>query len=474
MSFYILIQTRWNVEIRRNSMARTGCYVCNFNGKEYVMNCISSVLKQSEIDEDFYLCLVDNASTDDSVSCVQHTFRNKVDIIINPVNSGGAGGFNTALKDAVKKGFDYVILLDNDIILAQDCIFNLISYIDRHNDVGCIGAKIMMMDHPEYMQEFGVHLDFEHYCLRYDYRNEWDSGTEEVIESDCVASCALIARVECLKKTKLFPEENFLYWDDLEFTYQIKLAGYKVISLASAVAYHKGKKKPGTNTVPGYYGMRNRVKFFAKYEKEEKLSYLCKNILEDCFAFFFGSAMKGFLASNSSRMFALDDFVHKHYGKIDPQKVFPMDEKEDSIWQIVKNEDIVYIEFPYEEKTFLMEAVGSLFRRFDEMNNIKQVLILLESNRDVETAKVELKKYYEKEVVFVTEIAKKGYVFRPCSHFTKVSKDISPIIWFDKYLNCIKNHEDFKYIKAYPYLKDFFVNMHYEWLMQGILEERKR
>ena len=49
-------------------------------------------------------------------------------------------------------------------------------------------------------------------------------------------------------------------------------------------------------------------------------------------------------------MFALDDFVHKHYGKIDPQKVFPMDEKEDSIWQIVKNEDIVYIEFPYEEK----------------------------------------------------------------------------------------------------------------------------
>ncbi len=46
-----------------------------------------------------------------------------MDIIINPVNSGGAGGFNTALKDAVKKGFDYVILLDNDIILAQDCIF---------------------------------------------------------------------------------------------------------------------------------------------------------------------------------------------------------------------------------------------------------------------------------------------------------------------------------------------------------------
>lgn len=455
-------------------MARTGCYVCNFNGKEYVMNCISSVLEQVKIEDDFQLYLVDNASTDDSVFSVQHTFENKVNIILNSVNLGGAGGFNTALKDAVEKKFDYVILLDNDITLAPDCISNLISYMDNHKDVGCIGAKIMMMDHPEYMQEFGVHLDFEHYCLRHDYWYERDSGTEEVIESDCVASCALIARVDCLKKTNLFPEENFLYWDDLEFTYQIKLAGYKVISLASAKAYHKGKKKPGTNTAPGYYGMRNRVKFFAKYEKEEKLSYLCKNILEDCFAFFFGSAMKGFLASNSSRMFALDDFVHKHYGKIDPEKVFSMDEKEDSIWQIVKNEEVVYIEFPDKEKALLMEAVGSLFRRLDEMNHIKQVLLLLAPGKDIDKAKAELKRYYEKDVIFVSEIEKNGSIFRPCNHFTKVNEDISPIIRFDKYLNCIKNHEDFKYIKSYPYLKEFFVNMHYDWLMKGILEERKR
>ena len=220
--------------------------------------------------------------------------------------------------------------------------------------------------------------------------------------------------------------------------------------------------------------MRNRVKFFAKYEKEEKLSYLCKNILEDCFAFFFGSAMKGFLASNSSRMFALDDFVHKHYGKIDPEKVFSMDEKEDSIWQIVKNEEVVYIEFPDKEKALLMEAVGSLFRRLDEMNHIKQVLLLLAPGKDIDKAKAELKRYYEKDVIFVSEIEKNGSIFRPCSHFTKVNEDISPIIWFDKYLNCIKNHEDFKYIKSYPYLKEFFVNMHYDWLMKGILEERKR
>lgn len=455
-------------------MSRTACYVCNFNGKEYVMNCISSVLKQTDVNENFYLCLVDNASTDDSVSSVENTFRDKVNIISNSVNLGGAGGFNTALKDAIEKKYDYVILLDNDITLAPDCISNLIAYMDKHGDVGCIGAKIMMMDHPEYMQEFGVHLDFEHYCLKHDYWYELDCGTEEIIESDCVASCALIARVSCLESTDLFPEENFLYWDDLEFTYQIKLAGYRVISLASAVAYHKGKKKPGTNTAPGYYGMRNRVKFFAKYEKEEKLPYLCRNLLEDCFAFFFGSAMKGFHASNSSRMFALDDFVHKCYGKIGPEKVFSMDEKDDSIKRITKNSTVVYIELPDSGQSALMEAVGGLLRRLNEISHIEQVKIVCLSESHIKKAEIQLKKYYENEVAFVTEILGEGPVFRPCIHFTEVTEDISPIIWFDKYLNCIENQEGFKYIEAYPYLKEFFVNVHYEWLMQGILEERRR
>ena len=224
---------------------------------------------------------MDNASTDGSAECIRKAYGTQVTVLENVVNLGGAGGFNRALKDAVERGYTYVILLDNDVTLAPGCILALTQYMEEHEEVGCIGTKIMMMDHPEYMQEFGVHLDFEHYNLIHDYWFELDQGTEEIIESDCVASCALIARVSCLSKTDLFPEENFLYWDDLEFTYQIKLAGYKVISLASAVAYHKGKKKPCNNTAPGYYGIRNRLKFFAKYESEERLSHLCRNILED-------------------------------------------------------------------------------------------------------------------------------------------------------------------------------------------------
>ena len=456
-------------------MAGTGCYVCNYNGKEYAGECLKSVLGQAKINESFQLYMVDNASTDGSAEYVEEKFGGQVVVLRNKENLGGAGGFNTALKDAIENNYDYCILLDNDITLGDNCIFNMIGYMDAHKDVGCVGAKIMMMDCPDYMQEFGVHLDFERYGLKHDYWYELDEGTEEIIDSDCVASCALIVRVSCLELTGLFPEENFLYWDDLEFTYRIKLAGYRVVSLASAVAYHKGKKKPGTNTAPGYYGMRNRIKFFAKYEKEERLHKLCKNILGEYFQFFFGSASKGFYMANSSRMFALDDFVHKNYGRAEQHKVFLMDEKEDRIKRTVVGHKTVYIELPEDGNIECMEAVGALCRRLDEIENVeKRIVIVAQNDFHREEAAIKLKRYYGKETEYIARNFVNGMVFKPCRHIKDVTEDIRPAVWFDKFLNCVENEKDYEDVKAYPRLCEFFISIHYEWLMQGILAERGR
>ncbi len=452
-------------------MARVGCYICNFNGKDYVINCIASVLGQKEISDDFRLYVVDNASTDGSVEAVHEKFGDKVEVIQNAVNLGGAGGFNRGLQHAQQCNYDYVVLLDNDIVVGDGCIDNLIRYIDSDRSIGCVGTKIMIMDRPEYIQEFGGQLDWEKYDLIKDYWYEQDTGTEDVIESDWVSSCALIARVDAVRKTTLFPEENFLFWDDIDFTYQFKMAGYKVMSLASAKVYHKGKKKPVTNTALGYYGMRNRVKFFARYEKQDRLPYFCKSILDQYFQTFFGSASKGFLKANSSRMFALDDFVHKHYGRIDDGKLYEMDEKKDSLYFALEGVRSVQIEYPEDES--LLEAVGVLCRRLDDYPEIKKT-ILVDAGENCQQKKAALKKYYENEIE-VSELCKSdGLVMKPCTHFREVHENIYPRVWFDKYLNCIVKEDEYYRVQAFPYMKEFFINMFYEWLMTGILKERTR
>ena len=107
------------------------------------------------------------------------------------VNIGGAGGFNTALKDAVINNREYAVLLDNDICVGESCICNMIEYLTQCSDVGAVGAKIMIMDQPDFIQEFGGHLDMNRYYFTTNYWYEKDNGTEDVIESDWLSSCAL-------------------------------------------------------------------------------------------------------------------------------------------------------------------------------------------------------------------------------------------------------------------------------------------
>lgn len=70
-------------------MKKIGIVICNYNKKEYVVNCIQSVLESKTDDFDIYV--VDNASTDDSVKAIRETYGGKVTVLVNKENLGGSG-----------------------------------------------------------------------------------------------------------------------------------------------------------------------------------------------------------------------------------------------------------------------------------------------------------------------------------------------------------------------------------------------
>jgi len=77
-------------------MKSIGIVICNYNKRDYVMQCIQSVIDSKMQDFDIYV--VDNASQDDSVEMIQKQYGNKVNLIVNKENLGGSGGFNTGLR----------------------------------------------------------------------------------------------------------------------------------------------------------------------------------------------------------------------------------------------------------------------------------------------------------------------------------------------------------------------------------------
>ena len=134
-------------------MKKVGIVICNYNKENAVLDCIQSILESDF--QDFDLYVVDNGSTDKSVQRIEEKYPEGLVIIKNQDNLGGSGGFNTGLREVYKKGYPYLMCVDNDAMLDEQAIGNLYNFLETHEEAGMAGAKVYHMEAPDYVQQFG-------------------------------------------------------------------------------------------------------------------------------------------------------------------------------------------------------------------------------------------------------------------------------------------------------------------------------
>ena len=110
-------------------MKKIGCFVCNFNKRKFVVDCVQTLLDQVTNNNEVFIYVSDNASTDDSVEVLQREFKDKIQLVVNAENLGGSGGFNTGLRIALKENYDYAVLIDNDVKIAPHTIQTMFEYM---------------------------------------------------------------------------------------------------------------------------------------------------------------------------------------------------------------------------------------------------------------------------------------------------------------------------------------------------------
>ena len=286
-----------------------GIVICNYNKKDYIVNCIRSVLAQSY--QDFELYVVDNASTDGSAEAIRSEFPvERVHLIENKENLGGSGGFNTGLRLCLENDYQYLMCVDNDILMAEDNVERLVAFMEKHPEVGMAGSKINLMDAPEFLQSYGCVIDFEKYNF-FDYHKrekESESNIQEFEYCTFVPACSLIVRTEVVKKVGIMPEDNFIYWDDMEWGYLVNKAGWKVAVYRDAAIRHK-TGGVATNTFARYYLWRNRIRFFGKYLPKEKYEDFAEKILTELHRMLYGCYLKGDTNLAQSLYFSLMDGI---------------------------------------------------------------------------------------------------------------------------------------------------------------------
>ena len=311
---------------------RIGIVICNYNKREYVLKCLESLRRQTV--QEFDVLVADNASTDGSAEAVEEQQGDFARVFRTGANLGGTGGFNAGLRSLLKEDYEYFLLLDNDVILGEDCVGEMLAAMDGHPELGIQGAKILQLDAPDCIQEFGPVLDTEgvNFILR--YRGESDSlPLPGLLSCDYVPACVLMVRREVIDRIGLMPEENFLYYDDIEWCVRCKKAGWEVAANSCAKAWHKGGARGNPTTSSVYYINRNKTAFFLRYfpeapfgsreEAEQAIRHRAERIVLDMFEGCYSCWLQGQRNVLAARMDAFLDALSGRTGKAGEWSIRP-------------------------------------------------------------------------------------------------------------------------------------------------------
>lgn len=253
--------------------------VLNWNGWPDTIECLASLLPLQHAD--YQIIVVDNGSTDDSVSKIKAWTREKTSITLIETgkNLGYAGGNNVGLRFALARSFDYFWILNNDTVVEPDALHYLVERMRARPDVGLCGPTILYYHDRKriwalggaYNKWFaeGRHLENN---KSFD-RSRIDKYYQLERKVDYLVGASLLVSRAFLQNVGLMCEDYFLFFEELDWAIRAR-GRYRLALAPQAVVYHKvgasfakseGGKQRRFNLTADYYGTRNRLAFTQKY-----------------------------------------------------------------------------------------------------------------------------------------------------------------------------------------------------------------
>lgn len=218
------------------SEIRSTVVIPNYNGIEYVENCLASLQH-----EPAQVILVDNGSTDGSLELVREKFP-EVRLIAMERNYGFCKAANRGMEASETT---YVILLNNDTVAEPGFVRALEKALDSDSRAFSGAARMVKLRHPERIDDAG-----DYYCAlgwafaagRDKPRENYDKPRE--IFSACGGACIYRRRV--LEQIGLLDENHFAYLEDVDLGYRARLYGYRNLYVPEAVVRHAGSASSGS------------------------------------------------------------------------------------------------------------------------------------------------------------------------------------------------------------------------------------
>lgn len=246
-----------------NFKEKISVVIPTFNSWDTLKECISSIQEQTL--KPFEIITIDNGSTDGTSDKVSTKFP-KVKLVTLSENSGVTGGRNKGIENTSNKA-DFILFFDHDMVADKKMLEELVETSQTELNIGIITPKIYYSDNRNRIWAAGTAINL--WTGQVLFRGGEDIGQfEEAVEVQ-VAPAVLLVKKEVMSKLKMFDNRYFATYEDTDFCFRAKKAGYKIYYAPRAQAFHKipsnSDKESFRLLSRAYWIGRNRILFMKDF-----------------------------------------------------------------------------------------------------------------------------------------------------------------------------------------------------------------
>lgn len=269
-------------------MSDISIIIVNWNVKDLLYASIDSIYK-SKNNMDVEVIVIDNDSSDDSAEMVKAEFP-EVQLIANKENRGFAAANNQGIEIAKGK---YLLILNPDTELKPNTLRLMYKYMEEHSNIAAIGPRLLNTDgslqpscrrFPALKYEIFSKLFLDKLFPRSIFNGYMmgDFSHDYTREIDQPMGAAIFIRKEVVDSVGMMDEHNFVWFDEVDWCYQIKKAGHKIFFYSEAeLFHHQGKSfKRWKNPMSGIVWLKSRHYFLKKnFGSANAVSFIVADVL---------------------------------------------------------------------------------------------------------------------------------------------------------------------------------------------------
>ena len=226
--------------------------IITHNSSGYIKGLLGSLSKISY--KPVEIIIWDNDSTDNTRKLISLYKNQRIRLILSKKNLGFAEANNRAFKNAKGK---FVLLLNPDTVVKSNFLEKLVERAENDKKIAAVQPLVYLMKNKNVINLTGKVTQFLGFDWIRDYKKREPCEAGEITSFS--GSGVLIKR-EILRKIGFFDGHYFMYQEDTDLSWRMRLYGYKVYFEPGSVIYHDYKYIPKEN----YLSLKNKFKYYER------------------------------------------------------------------------------------------------------------------------------------------------------------------------------------------------------------------